>query len=135
MYTIYFKSELMGNIVTVKARTMEHGICQYAQYPSAVKVTFVPKGKTNQRQFFDYGMGIGPLSTLILEGVGHPESSPLYVPGEWNLNGSRIDKGRYMSHDPRWVTEFNTMINEYIDALPGVVIADYRGHDCRMVIA
>ena len=122
--TIYTRSEFMGNIVKYEGKLIEHGTTEYAQYKNAVFVKYVPKGKRKVRGFVQ---GYGP-SLLILEGVGHPEPDNMYNKAKKSeTTGMMVSSSRYSSHDERWQTDFNQMIESHIQKNAVNVMGDYRG--------
>ena len=115
--TIYTRSEFIGNIVRIEAKLIEHGRRQYAQYENAPFVKYVPKGKRNPRGL----QGSFQPYILILEGWGHPE------PASWlgDADDAGMSSSRYASHDDRWQSDFDAIINPHIEG-GAVVVADYR---------
>jgi len=103
----------------------------YAQYTSAVKYEFKPKGK---RKLVGYTQGYNP-SLVVLDGWGHPDPSDAMTAPEMSETGMVVRQTRYASYDSRYATEFNTMINAYIAEKGVKVVADYRGHNSQAPVA
>lgn len=128
--TIYGKSEFMNNIIKRESHLKEFTFGKYAQYYNCLFITHRPKRK---HQFHKKTCTpcCGSPDILILDGWGHPTPD-----GIWGKTESRIQEGtgakvsttsgRYMSHDPRWQSDFDGMIDEYIELEGTLVLLDTR---------
>ena len=108
--TIYYSSSFMGNIVKQEAKLLDHGRRQYAQYPAAPFVDFIPRGKRKavrlQKSYKPY--------LIIIEGWNGPDPDPMCPP-----EGGR---SKYSSFDERWKSDFNEVLkNSNVK-----IVADYR---------
>jgi hypothetical protein len=104
----------------VEAREFVVSLRHFAQYPSAVCCQFRRKRERNWREF---DVERAP-TLIILGGWGHPEP-----PSPWQSVGD-AQQSRYASCDPRWASEFSTLLQQYLTNSTGVrVLADYRGHN------
>lgn len=122
--TIYSRSEWGMGVRKTEARAFGFAVVAYAQYPSAVECHFVGKGQRKVRGFVQTSTA----SLLVLEGHGHPDPDT----GDIVLSETptmRVTKGRYMSQDPRWQSDFDAMIDAYIAEKQPTVVADYRRHN------
>jgi len=45
-----------------------------------------------------------------------------------NPNGVTVERGRYMSADPRWRSDFDAKLAAYMETSGAKVAADYRNH-------
>lgn len=120
--TVYWPGSFFGSINKTEGTLIEHGTKEYAQYKNAPFVTMVPAKKRKPVVIRkDYKPFI-----LVLAGTGHPEPQDMFVAGESNGLGvtSRISK--YSSFDDRWETDFDQMIDKYIEEKKPVIVADYR---------
>lgn len=118
--TMYVRSEFLGRMVKIECRACEIQIAPFAQYRKAVRARFLPKGKRAWRVLDET---FRP-TLLVLEGHGHPD------PDEgWSKVTDTVSRARYSSCDPRWQSDFSTMIDAYIAESGTKVVADYRGHD------
>ena len=121
--TIYTRSEMLGNIVKIEVNEVTHERKKFAQYASAVHVTF---RKPRQRLMRGMTHGYRP-SVLILEGWGHPNAQSDFHNERDTEGGCVVSESRYSSCDPRWQGDFDTMIDAYIATSGARVVADYRG--------
>lgn len=125
--TIYLKGQMTSAITKIEAKLVAHGTKPYAQHPEAPYVQFIPKGKRLPREVHE---GYKPF-VLILDGVGHPDPDGIFDPARTTTSSYptgdvTIQRSRYLSADPRWMTDFNAMINTYLENSGAVVIGDYR---------
>jgi hypothetical protein len=107
----------------------ELGPC--AQYKSAVKYQYKPKGK---RKLLAYVQGYQP-SLLVLDGWGHPDPASAMTTPVLSENGFMVSQSRHLSFDPAYAAEFSSMINAYIAEKGVTVVADYRGHNSHGAVA
>lgn len=120
--TLYYRGEMFASIRKVEVSAYAVRVTGWAQYSSAVRFFFTRKGG---RQVLSMLQSYEP-DMLILAGWDHPEPAPMM--GAPEVDGPvTVQRARYSSQDPRWASEFNTMINAYI-AEDGIeVLADFRG--------
>ncbi len=115
--TIYLTGEFFGSVRKVEGYLVEHGTRKYAQYENAPFVKFIPKGKRKvciiQKSFKPY--------LLILKGWENINPDGMYGKEE-TKNGVVIRESKYTSHDDRYKTEFDILINKF----KHLFIADYR---------
>lgn len=113
--TLYVRA--MFGVTKIEATKVTIEIKPYAQYPEAVWVRFLPKGKRKLRETVQ---SYKP-SLVVLEGWGHPDFTEMF---------HKVDGGfmtRYASCDPRWETEFDEQLAQYLAKMQNVqVLADYR---------
>jgi hypothetical protein len=104
--TIYLPNEFFGNWVRVEVRNLVVYQAQYAQYPSALHVTYVPKGKRKARS---RTFGAYP-RLVVYEGWGagpEPES----MLGELRQEGSvTVRSSRRASCDAGWDVEMRRRV-------------------------
>jgi len=120
--TFYTSGEFMGNIHRRDCRSLEIFIKPYAQYPSAIELTFVKKGcRTKLRTVLTYKpyLVVVPTSSAIdPDSMMHnerPGCSPDVT----------VSESRYSSFDDRWRTDFDKKLAE----AKTPILADYRGFD------
>ena len=126
--TIYHKAggNLGSHVVKHEARSVAIAVEPYAQFDAGVIVDFVPKGAQRSRRFTE----TTDASTVVLDGWGHPEPASLFDPAtEKTSGGVTTSSSRYSSCDPRWTSEFRTMIEAYAAKSGAKVLADFHGHD------
>jgi hypothetical protein len=125
--TIYFQSDLLGNIIGLKVKNLTVVRCPWAQFKSAVHAKYVPYRKRTE---CSYTKGYKPY-LIVLEGWKHP------LPGHestWNTkketDGVVVEQARHAPFSNRWNNEFDTFIEDYVDSNPKVkVLGDYRNVD------
>lgn len=116
--TIYHGG-IMG-VHAIEAKLIDHGRRKYAQYPAAPFVEFIEKRKRKAKRLCN-GSSMG---LLIVEGWNQPAPQSMFDPAtsEDRGNGLTCTSMRYSACDPRWQSDFDTMIaGEDVK-----VIADYR---------
>ncbi len=128
--TIYFRSEMFGNYLKIEARSYFTEIKPYAQYPSAVKFSWVPKGARSARAFIQTYRP----SLLILDGHGHPDPAPMFGE-EKDEGGVSARRSQHLSFSEEWDTEFNEMIRAHVVATKAKVLADFRDHNSHRTVA
>lgn len=105
--TIYFKSDILG-ISNVDCRSVKVEILPYAQYDRALKLTYVPKGKRNERSqwitFRPFLVVVPTTSAVAVNNWNAPEQG--------STPGVTITKSRYGSCDPRWITDFTSNLGD-----------------------
>ncbi len=121
--TLYVMGEMMGSINRHEGTYIKHGLEDYAQYKQARFLHIKPKGKQNGLCF----RATFQPTILVLTGWGHPmPASFLGDPVPGNTPGITVRASRYASFDPRWVLDFNDLINPYIAKSPELVFLDWR---------
>jgi hypothetical protein len=123
--TIYRKSEFSIGYHKMECRKFAFARRQWAQYPNAIEIAYVGKGKRKASWFVESSYP----SCVVLEGHGHPDApSPWTAPIETE-NGCMVRSGKYASCDPRWAEDFDAMINAYIAESGAKVVLDTRGNN------
>ena len=117
--TIYATGEFMGGINKIECYLLKHEHQKYAQYDKAVYIEFIPKGKRKARYFLT---GHEPFY-LILKGWNLPNPEDSFKI-QSSSNGTIVKKSKYCSHDKRYRTEFNALINPLLKDFE--IIHDYR---------
>lgn len=109
--TLYLTSEF-GFPMGVSCKWAKTEIVKWAQYPRAVKVTYLEKGKRKPRAYID---SYHPRTVIV---AGHGHRSP---PSVWKtlLNGDVVS--RYISFDPRYEQDADA----FFATLP--ILEDFRG--------
>lgn len=122
--TIYRESDIGMGFHKIECTRWTHEVTQYAQYQSAVSVTFVPKRKRKARRFVDTYKP----TTIVLEGHNHPDP-----PSAWKSpvvsGGCVVQEGRHSGFSSEWGNEFNAMIDGYIEESGAKVLLDVRGRN------
>jgi len=109
--TIYTVNDMGMAINKTEVRGLEMETKPFAQYPEALWITFIPKGKRKARRIVRRPQQY----TLVLLGHGHPDPGDMYGPPSTpDENGTTTRHSRYMSFDKRWVTDFQAIIMPYI---------------------
>lgn len=117
---MYFPSEFFGGIVKNEILLHEIGRKDYAQYKDALYVTYTPKGK---RTSYIKRLTYSPY-VLILKGWNHPEPEEVMVKVSEG-NGMTVSESRYATHDERFRTDFDMLIENY-KLQPDQIILDVR---------
>lgn len=117
--TIYANSDFSTCPHAIEARLIDHGREDYAQYNGAPFVKYTPKGKRTTRMI---RKGFRPF-ILIVEGWNHPSPPDMFAQST-TQNGMTCKSSKYLSHDARYIEDFNTWYTEHMQAAQ--VIADYR---------
>jgi hypothetical protein len=123
--TIYYKSGL--GISKIKCRELLIETGSYAQYDSAVFVTLVPEGARKPRAFVQ----TSEPDLVVLAGHRHLDPDDPMLPAEDRGNGISVSRGRYMSCDPRWRSDFDAKLATYLGSRGLALAADFRGHNPR----
>jgi hypothetical protein len=101
--TFYVKGGM--SITRVDAKTLKIKVKQYAQYERAIFLTWLGKGKRQER-----GMVISPYHTFFVlvnrADAIDPDSMLDSTTRQVSDNGTVTTRGRYSSCDPRWQTDF-----------------------------
>lgn len=120
--TVYWTGEFFGSVIKKEGTLIEHGTRKYAQYNNAPFVKMIPAGKRNPVLIAkEYKPFI-----LVLEGTGHPEPQSMWKESNTPVAGVTVTEAKYSSFDDRWDTDFDKMIDAYIEEIGVNVIADYR---------
>jgi len=105
-----------GSYHLIKCKWIEVEIVEYAQYPSALKVSFLEKGK---RKPVGFMMSYKP-SLVIAKGWECPEPPSMWAPSD----DPYVKASKYSSCDPGWERDFNKEVIPKIE-----VLANYHGHN------
>lgn len=109
--TIYTTNSFFGHITKTEAKLTETGRKDYAQYTNAPYAKFIPKGKRTEHivraTSYPY--------LLIIEGWNHPEPDDMMSEAQVDSNGTKFSQSRYSSFDERYKTDFDTIINPYLE--------------------
>lgn len=121
--TIYKSGEMMGGAPRgIEVKSLNYAIAPYAQFPKALHMYYIPKGKVNARHLVDSDSR----STVIVEGWGHPAELGATYHAPEDRGSVTITRGRYLSHDPRYHTEASDFLKEYLRRTGAKVIVDVR---------
>ncbi len=128
--TIYTTSEFFGSVVKHEGTIIDFGVKPYAQYDTAPYFKFVPKGKRKPRGLIkgDYSPYL-----VILKGYNHPDPASMYDDPRYSEN-LVVRESRYTSFDERYKTDFDTVLNKYLELNPGLILMDYRGTQNTKII-
>ncbi len=107
--TLYHNGMLGFSAIECKEVSIVIG--KYAQYPSAVHVTFVPKGKRKDRGFVQT---FEP-SVVVAAGFGNPDPQNM-VPIS-NDGVVAVSRSKYSSCDSRWISDFQAEILPKLEVL------------------
>ncbi|HEY0108277.1 MAG TPA: hypothetical protein VGB67_01550 [Fibrella sp.] len=120
--TIYTSGEFMGNYTAIRCKFVTVEIRQWAQYQSAICVTFLEKGKRRPRSFVQ---SYKP-SLVIAEGWSTPDAPSMLDKPVSVGNGVTIARTTHQSFSGGWEADFKAQV------LPNVnVLADYHGHNAH----
>jgi hypothetical protein len=124
LITVYYRASMMGSIVKQEGKLLKVGRQQYAQYPNAPYLEYVPKRKRNGLRLFQ---SFQPYM-LVLKGHGHPDPTELFGINLGSFQpGVAVKTTSYASFSSGWVTDFEAKINPYLASQPkNIVIADFR---------
>lgn len=112
----------MFGIRVTEGWLLDHGTLKWAQYDAAPFVIFTPKG---HRKAVSYIEGYNPY-IVILAGHGLDLQKAVddqFVTEAGVAAGVVVSRGRYLSCDARYSTDFNAVLAERSNL---TVIADYR---------
>jgi hypothetical protein len=121
--TIYLRG--MISMTRTEVRDLRIEIRPYAQYDSAVHVSFVPKGGRSRRGFVE---SHSP-SLVVLDGWGHVEPASMFIASETSDSGVECSRGRYSACDPRCLADFGALLSAYVARTGAKIVADYRTHN------
>jgi hypothetical protein len=126
--TLYTRGDSMAmtsELRKIECRTLTIEVGPYAQHENGITVRFLQKGKRNERQFSQSYRA----DVVVLDGHGHMEPDGAFLPENISATPSVVvQRGRYMSCDPRWQGDFDAKLAAYLDASKATVAADLRGH-------
>jgi len=123
--TIYCRNGVLPGIKRFEVRDLQVELKSYAQYEDAVVITFIPKGKRNEREMVQTYQP----DLVVLAGWGH-DLEPDSIWGETRPSGTpgvSVTNARYRSQDPRWGSEFGEKLQAYLTEKGLTLAADYRG--------
>jgi hypothetical protein len=105
---LYLANEFMGNIVRRDCRTVRITVgVQYAQYPNAIKVEYMPKGARNRRGFY---LTYKPFLVVLSAKDAIDPASMLGAPTPGGSPGVSVAMSRYSSFDSRWESDFTVAL-------------------------
>ncbi len=108
----------------LEAKKVAVFIGKYAQYPHAVQVLFIEKGKRKPKGFKDTHKP----STVILEGHGHPNAPSPFKKAE-ESNGFIVSASKHSMFAEEYGTEFDDTMDPYFAKDEVKVLSDYRQHN------
>jgi hypothetical protein len=116
-FTLYIRSEFMGNYKRVEVRAVRGRLRKYAQYSSALEVSFLSPRERNER-----GVVQTKPSLVVVRGWGHPE------PLTWKSGvEDGLQETAHTAFSPEWDNDFAEMLRASIEESD--IVADYRGHN------
>ena len=124
--TIYKAGGFLG-ISKLEVREGSILMQPYAQYPEAAVLRYKQPRARNLR-----GCTVTPnhdgsgIFLLVLEGWDHPEPDSIYGEVQTSEAGLDFREGRYSMCDPRWESDFNTMIDAFLVDQAVTVLYDGR---------
>ena len=114
--TIYRTGEFIGNVHRTDCREVTVETVEYAQYTSALQVTYLEKGKRNKRRFV---LTYKPFFVIV------PTAQAIEPDGMMKPNGDGSSISRYSSFDDGWIRDFD----EKLKAAGVPILADFRTHN------
>lgn len=114
--TMYRTGDFIGNVHRQDCREVEIETCEYAQYKSALQVTFLEKGKRSKRRFV---LTYKPFLVLV------PTAQAIEPDGMMKPNGDGSSISRYSSFDEGWIRDFDAKLQ----AAGVPILADFRHHN------
>lgn len=106
----------------IEASAIEHGRKQWAQYPNAPWMKWIPKGARKLRgviegnaPFFVILKGWGLKVPECQQWIEQPQTNPAFS----------VREGKYSMFDERWRVEMNAAVDQAI-AAGAEILADYR---------
>lgn len=111
--------------IKLEARDVEITFRKHAQYPSAIHVSFLEKGKRKRMAF---SQDHEPTLT-VYAGWGHDLPTP---PTMEKVDGG--ERTRFATYDPRWRQEYEAAIEAYAKQTGKRPDADYRQHNTRAAL-
>lgn len=120
--TLYVRSPLMGNVVTLKVWLHEVGKKPYAQYPSVPYVRFTQKRKRSARAWYGSDQW-----GLVVEGWDAPEAAGVFNGGKRDTSGP-LDavQAKHSFFSNGWTDDFSSVINPLIESGSVKVVQDFR---------
>lgn len=119
--SVYFKG--MIGYVMFECKWVEIEVKPYAQYPSAIHVTFLRKRKRKPEGFVQ---GYRP-NVVVASGHGLPSPDDGIVPVSSNGQVS-VSRSRYSSCDPQWDADFQSQVVPKLEVL-------FNGHGFNTLVA
>ncbi len=107
--TMFRQGEMVGGISEIACKSLKIEVLPYAQYPAAMRVTFLPKGKRLQRQTWIFGNT--PFLVVLPTDKAANINPSYYLPAESSTPGVTVRRGKYGSCDPRWVSDFTASLS------------------------
>ena len=128
--TIYTTGEFFGSVNKYEGKIIDFGVRPYAQYTEAPFFKYIPKGKRKPRGCIkgDYNPYL-----VILKGYNHPDPQSMFNDPRYT-EGLVIKESRYTSFDERYKTDFDAVLNKYLELNPGLILMDYRGTQKTKII-
>lgn len=120
--TVYSSGEFLGSINKYEGRLIDCGYKEYAQYKNAPFVTFIPAKKRNPVGIIK---GYKPY-IVVLKGTGHPEPNEVFTKVISDTGGATMKQSTYSSFDERWKTDFDKILDPYLESHKDAVILDAR---------
>lgn len=131
--TMYVRSEFGMGVKKVEVTRLTVEVKPYAQYERGIHATFLPK---RMRKLRGLTQAYGP-SLVVLEGWGHPDPDGMWDPATLKSDGEvTTQRARYSACDPRWQSDFDAMLEGYVERSGAKVLYDFRKHEpgCRGMI-
>ena len=123
--TLYLiDSLLQGGYLQIEASRAQVRRVAYAQYNTAVELTYRPKRARHDRQI----MQTFQPTLVILEGWGHFQPDEYYTPGTVHEGQHcTVTQGAFRGCAGEWRSEFTAMLDAYVAETGAKVVRDYRG--------
>jgi hypothetical protein len=122
--TIFTPGEFLGSINGIVAKLRDIETRSYAQYKRAVFVEFIPKRKRKARRLIRYSHEAPYL--LILEGEHALDLDALQKVTLEEDERVKVTQSKYPCFDTRYESDFDAVINAYIDKTGAAVVFDSR---------
>jgi hypothetical protein len=124
--TIYYVGEFGMGVRKIEAKEVTICVGPFAQYASAIEVTFKAPRQRRSRYFRQTSHP----SILVLDGWGHPDPEAIFkAPEPGHTPGVTVATAKFTAFDPAWRRNFDRVIGSYIELTGAVVVADYRKHN------
>jgi hypothetical protein len=111
--TIYRAGGFMG-IVKTEVREGSILLQPYAQYKEAAVLRYKQPRARNLRGSTITPTGTSGIFLLVLEGWGHPDPDSMFGEAQTSESGLEFREGRYSMCDPRWESDFDTLIEPHL---------------------
>lgn len=126
--TLYLGTEMAVRRIDCRSLDITRPF-QYAQYDNAVNLTFIPKGKRSPCERF-----LSPKSFFyVLPTPLAIEPAGMFGPATTTADGVQMAQSRYISCDPRWVSDFLAELDKWPGRQPWACNGDdlnSRGIGC-----